>query len=231
MSRGVGAFRPESRSESVDVTERHSIRLGGELPRNRKRCLFTEKVLSIIYLSVFFRNVCKRQRRNLKHRARTFAIAAGYKRRVNVYKPLRIKKFMNGESRLAPYTKYRAESVGPRTKIRNLTQIFERMSLFLQRIIGGRFALDRYVFRFYFKRLFCFGCQNESSGDTQRRADVLFRDFVVVGKVCPFKYDLNTLKTTAVVQFDKSEFFTVADSSCPTFYGYVFAAERLRARI
>ena len=118
---------------------------------------------------------------------------------------------MNGESRLAPYTKYRAESVGPRTKIRNLTQIFERMSLFLQRIIGSRFALDRYVFRFYFKRLFCFGCQNESSGDTQRRADVLFRDFVVVGKVCPFKYDLNTLKTTAVVQFDSFKQFISSD--------------------
>ena len=111
---GVRSFGSESRTESVNVSERHRICLRGKLTRNGEACLLLEKVLRIIHLAVLFRNVIKVERRHLEHRARAFAIAARDKRSVNVNEALRIEKLVNGERRLASYSENRAERVRSR---------------------------------------------------------------------------------------------------------------------
>ena len=116
VSCGIASFRSESRSESIYVTERHRIGFRRKLSRYRQRGGLTEKVLGIIDFAVLgFRRVFKIESSNLEHCACAFAIASRNKRSMNVNETSFIEKFVNSESRLAPYTENCAESIGPRS--------------------------------------------------------------------------------------------------------------------
>ena len=134
---------------------------------------------------------------------------------MNVNEALRVEKLVNRESGFAPYAEYRAESVSPRAKIGDFSQIFERMTLLLQGIIGRGRPFNLYVFGFYFKRLSRLGSQNERTRNDKGRAYVLTGDFVVVFYFLAFKDHLNVFKATAIVEFDKPERLGVSERFDP----------------
>ena len=137
-----------------------------------------------------------------------------------------VEERMNGIRHLASDAEHRRKQIGSRTKIRLLAQIFHRMTLLLKRIIGCGRAFDGNFIRLDFKRLLVFRRENHCSGHNQRRADILFGDFVVIGDLFTFKHDLHALEAAAVVQIDKAERLAVADASCPTAECDGFAVKR-----
>ena len=85
----------------------------------------------------------------------------------------------------------------------------------MQWIVGRGRSFDDDIRRLDFKRLLCAFRHDENAFDAQRRTDVLACDFVVVSKFFTLENNLNVLEKAAVVQFDKSKVFTVADGTRP----------------
>jgi len=63
---------------------------------------------------------------------------------MNVNEPALLKKLVNGEREPAAHTKHTTEKIRPRTQMRDLTQKFWRVPLFLERItfVGATHNLD-----------------------------------------------------------------------------------------
>ena len=227
MARRVGVFRTESRSERVDLAIRKCIRFSLQLTGNRQIRTFAEEVLGIIDFAVLgLGNIGKVKRGHAEHFARALAIGSGDKRRVNIDKIAVVEERVNGIRHLASDAEHRRKQIGSRTKIRLLAQIFHRMALLLERIIGCGRAFDGNFIRLDFKRLLVFRRENHCSGHDKRRADILFGDFVVIGDFFTLKHDLHALEAAAVVQIDKAESLAVSDASCPTAECDGFAVKR-----
>ena len=97
-----------------------------------------------------------------------------------------------------------------------LAQIFHRMALLLERVIGRRSTFDGDLRCLDLKRLLVFRRKDDSSRHDKRRTDVLLCNFVVICNFFTLEHDLHALEAAAVVQINKAERLAVADASCPT---------------
>ena len=135
---------------------------------------------------------------------------------------------MNGKCRNAAYAEHGVKCVGTWAQMRNAAQKFKRMPLFLQRIFRRGRALDLNFLRFELKGLLCLRCQYKSSANDKRRTDILLCNFLVIGKRCVLKYDLQIAESRSVVQLDKAEGIACANGSCPAADGNALARIGLR---
>ena len=99
--------------------------------------------------------------------------------------------------------------------MRNFSHIFKTVTFFLKRIIVITQSQNFNTRCLNFKRLLRFRREQQRTGDTQRSADILGSDLLVIFEFFRRKDDLYALKAAAVIQIDKSERFGVADRSRP----------------
>ena len=109
----------------------------------------------------------------------------------------------------------RREGVGPRAQVRDGAQVFKRVSLFLQGILRRGFPGNRDIFRLELKRLLGLGGHLDYTGDSKRRANILFGNYVKICDCLAFKHDLDMFKVTAIVELYKSDRFRGADTPRP----------------
>ena len=207
MTLGVGFFGAEGRSEGVNLSESLCHDFALKLTGHGKKSRLSEKVLGIINRSVlFFRRIFHVERRNTEHFAGAFTVTAGNQRCVRIYETVLCKESMDCISRGGAYPESGGIDVRSRTKMRNCSQILERMALFLKRIIGSRSTLNGNFACVDFKRLLCLRCQNKTALDDNRRTGVQLCGVLIlfVAELFPLKNDLNAFKTAAVVKLDKA---------------------------
>ena len=120
---------------------------------------------------------------------------------------------MDGVSCQGTYTEYGLEGVSAGTQVGNGTQVFEAVTLLLQRIVGSRGSLYCDLHCLQLKGLLHFGSQNDNALDHNGRTYVQLCDLVIVGDLLALKDYLKGLKAASVIQVDKAECFAIANTS------------------
>ena len=216
MTLRVGALCAERGTERIDLTERHGHALRPKLAGNGEGRLLAEEILAVIDRTVLvFRDIVEVERCQLEHLARALAVTARDNRRMHVGEAVLVEELMDGERRSGTHAERRVEEVRSRAQVRNRTQVFHRVALLLKRVFRRGRALNGNLLRLNFKRLLRFRREQQRTGDTQRSADILGSDLLVIFEFFRRKDNLYALKAAAVIQIDKSERFGVADRSRP----------------
>ena len=216
MARRERALGAERRAESVHLAERHRHALRLQLAGNRQRGLLGEEILAVIDGAVFCaRRVLHVQRRDLEHFARALAVAAGDDRRVHIDKAVLVEELVDRIGCRGTHAERRVEQVRARAQMRDRAQILDGVALFLQWVFRRGSALHNDFRRLQLKRLLRFGREDERAGHTQRSADVLRGDLLVILDIFSRENDLDAFEAAAVIKIDKSECFRVADRSRP----------------
>ena len=230
---GIGPFAPERGAEGIDVGKGHGKRFAVELSGAGHARLFAEKVLFIVRAAQIFsfRQPVEIEGGDLKHTARALAVAARDDGRMDIDKAALVEEFMNGKRRLAADLEHRVKQVGAGAEIRDFSQEFHGMTLFLQGIIGRGLALHGHGFRLDFARLLVFGRSDDLSRHDEGRAHVFVSDFVVVVQRRALEYDLHIFETASVVKLDKSERLGIADGFRPARHRHRLSVVFGKARI
>ena len=116
-----------------------------------------------------------------------------------------LEEFVDGVGDEAADAEHGLERVRARTQMRLGAQIFEAVTLFLQRIVRRGHALDRDAVGLELKRLLGVRREHELAVHDERRADVLAGNLVVIFELAALEHDLQALEAAAVVELDKAE--------------------------
>src|SRR5690606_31871101 len=112
--------------EGIYLAQCHSTQFCFQLTTYSQVGSTLKKVFFKVDSAIFVAGcLVKRQSSYFKHFARTFRIACGNYRRVQVHKPTVVKKLMYGKCQAVAHTKYGTESIGAETQVRYLAQVFQ----------------------------------------------------------------------------------------------------------
>ena len=167
----------------------------------------------------------------MEHLTGTLAIAAGDQRGVGVDKAALVKELVNGKGAGRPHTKHRAEGVGAGTQVGDGAQIFQRMTLFLQGIIGGGGPLHLHCGGVDLTRLLRLRGEQQGAGDTQSRAHILTAQLLKIAQILFLGHDLQIAQAAAVVELHKAQALGFAQGAHPATDRHGLPAERLCVRI
>ena len=138
MTLSVGLLGSEGGAEGIYLTESKSHRLALKLAGNGQISGLLEEILLEIDGSVLvLGRVCNIKSRYLEHLTRALAVAAGNERCVSIDKAALIEELMNSVSGGRANAEGRGINIRSRAQMRYRSHIFERMALFLERIIGS----------------------------------------------------------------------------------------------
>ena len=164
----------------------------------------------------------------MEHLAGAFTVAAGDERGVRVNKAALVKEFVDGICRNGTDTEGCVKGVGSGAQMRDGTQIFQRVTFFLQRIVGSGSTFDLDDLGMDLARLFRAGGQDQFTGDTQSGTNVAFGDLFEIGDLRVLKNHLQIIKAAAVVELDKAQRFGIADGFRPAANGDSLVGQRRR---
>ena len=117
---------------------------------------------------------------DVKHFPGSFTIVSCDQWRVDIDKIVFLKKFVYGICSQRADPEYGLKCIGARTQMRNRAQIFQRMSLFLKRIIGTGGAFDSDPAGMQLKRLFGVRCCNKATGNNERSTNIQMADLLQI---------------------------------------------------
>ena len=216
MTRRVGIFGAERRTERIGFAERLREGLRVELAADRQARLFLEEILRIIDRSVLVhRNVLLIQGRHLEHLPGSLRIVAGNQRRMDVDESALLEEAVNRVRRQRADAEDRLKGIGARTQMRNRAEIFHGMTLLLERIIRCGRALDDDALRLNLKGLLRLRRRHQRSGDNHRRARSEGGDFGEVLQLVAVDH-LQRFKKCSVMQHNKSDVLGIADAADPS---------------
>ena len=221
----VRVLGAERRAERVDLAHAAGVGLAFELPADGEIRGPVEEIEMVIDFRAFAGEFVERERGDLEHRARPFAIAGGDDRRVQVQKAFFLEILMDRIADAVPHPGDRAEGVRPRPEMGDGPQELERMAFLLQRIrFGVGDAIDEDVFGEHFGRLSLARRGADFALDANARADGELFDFRLVVRQRGLGDDLNVAEAGAVVQFDEAEpAFRVPPGADPTLNNDILA--------
>jgi hypothetical protein len=210
------AWRAEGRAEGIDITESHCERLAVELAGNGQVGGLAEEVAAKIDLAVFILwHIVQRQGRYLKHLPRAFAVRARDQRCMDIDEPALLEELVNSRGNNRAYAERRLKGVRPRAEVLNGAQVFERMALFLQRIIAGASAFEHDFVCADFERLRRVRRNHELAFDRNCAAG---GQPVAKISIVALEHDLDGRKAAPVGQFDKAEGLALAHGAHPAAY-------------
>ena len=162
------------------------------------------------------------QRGHTEHFARALAVAGGDQRGVHIHKVLIGEEAVDALRGYRADAEHRREQIGARAQVRLGAQVFHRMALLLQGIIGRGHAHNRDAAGLELKGLLGFGGQLEralhldgaAQGDLDHLAEIR-HGFI--------QHDLQVFKEGTVVELDEGKGLAVAYGAHPA------ADEKLRA--
>ncbi len=137
MPGGVGVFRPEGRSEGIDIAQRAGVSLRLKLAADRQLGGLAEKILLVVNLAAFrvARQVFQIQMSDLEHFAGALAVAAGDNGGMEIEKIAALEKLVGGVGEHVAQASHRSESIGARTQMRQLAQALEGDAAFAQGVL------------------------------------------------------------------------------------------------
>ena len=106
------------------------------------------------------------------------------------------------------------------------SQIFKRVALFLERVVGRRGSLELDLRRFHLKGLLGPRGELDDAGADEGGAYVLLYRFGVVVKLVGLENDLEVREEGAVVEGQKTEAVACPDRSCPARDRDLFSREK-----
>ncbi|MPM10171.1 hypothetical protein SDC9_56496 [bioreactor metagenome] len=216
VARGKAVLRAERRAEGVDIPESHGERFAVELAGNGQVGRLAEEVAAKIDLAVFILwHIVQRQGRYLEHLPRAFAVRTRDQRRVDVDEPALLEELVNSRGHNGAHAERRLKGVCPRAEMLNGAQVFERMALFLQRVIAGASAFEHDFVCVDFERLRRVRRNHELAFDRNCAAG---RQPVAKISIVALEHDLDGRKAAPVGQFDKAEGFPLAHGAHPAAY-------------
>ena len=138
-----------------------------------------------------------------------------------------LKELMNGERRRAPHPENGVEGVGAGTQMLDGAEIFQRVALLLQRIIGRAGALQDQLGRLHLHRLLGVGRLGHHAPDNDGAAHVELGGggIMLVRRVIN---DLQIADHRAVVQLHEGTGLHIAGGADPALQGHFFSNIVLR---
>src|SRR5262245_21571987 len=139
---------------------------------------------------------------------------------MNVNETALLEKLMNGEREAAAHTEDATEKIRTRTQMRDLTQEFRRVSLFLEWIsfVGG--ADDRNIARDQFPFLPLALRRNQRAAHDNRSASAEALDGCVIRQRIFLRNDLKIAQRGAVIQLDERKILRIAAGAHPSLDAY-----------
>ena len=211
----VGIFRPERRSEGIDIAECLGERLALHLAGHGEIRRFSEEILREIDLSLLrLRHIHKIQRRDLEHLARSLGIRSGDQRRMHIDEAPLLKELMNGVGNQRPDAKSRLKRIRAHSEMRNRPKVLKTVPFFLHRVIRCGSSLHRNRLRLNLKRLLRLRRRNQHSRDDDRRADIEVRNLVKIAHPV-VEHHLQRIEIRAVMNDHESESLGIPDTPDP----------------
>jgi len=216
MAGGVGIFSAEGGTEGVYVAEGHGEVFGVQLTGDGEIGGLAEKVLGIVYFSVLGAGrIFRIQRGDAEHFAGALAVGAGDDGGVDVNETAVLEELVHGVCGHASHAECGGKQIRAGAQMLDGAQILHAVALLLQGVVRGGRALHSDAVGLQLKGL------GRVGGDCQRAvadkggANVLLCYLVVIIQKVPVHDHLQGFEAGAVVQFNKSEIFHVADSTRP----------------
>ena len=183
----VRFFCPERGAERINISP---IRIS--IDRRPSDSLPFRRNPGKINLTIFCqRRIFRIQRCHPEHFTGAFAVGCRNQRGVNISKAAFVKKFMDGISADRPNPENRFKGIGPGAEMGNCPKKFQRMALFLQRIIRGGSAFQNNFSCMDFIGLLCLRCENYFTGHHNGRTDIIAGDLFII---CNFISSKTTCK-------------------------------------
>ena len=225
MAWRVAVLGAEGGAEGVHVAEGQRHALAVELAGNGQAHGLGKEVLVKVHAAVRqARRVARIQCGDAEHLARTLAIAAGEDGGVYVDKAAVVEEAVDGLRRQRAHAEGALEEVGARPQMLYGAQVFQRVALFLQRIVAGALAKHGEGRGLEFKGLLHLrGGDDLALGFDGRAHADLFRHFVVVFQLVRLEDDLQVLKIAAVVELHEGKRLRFAHGAHPARHLYARA--------
>ena len=131
-----------------------------------------------------------------------------------------MEKFMDGKGRFAAHTESGVEQVGARAQMGDGAEIFHRMTLFLQGIIGGALPFHPQAFHLDFNGLIALGLGDSALNfhrSTHRQSPAH-----VINRLAAGADQLNVLYHRAVVEFHKGAGLHIPHRAHPALEMHLF---------
>src|SRR5262245_44540024 len=137
---------------------------------------------------------------------------------MNINEPAILKKLVNGECEPAAHTKHTPEEIRSWTQMRDLTQKFRRVSLFLERVtfVGAADNLDVSRDEFPFLSFALRRYQRALHDNRSTSAEPL--DVCIIRQRILLRDDLEIAQRRAVIQFDKRKVLRITSCADPSLH-------------
>ena len=125
---------------------------------------------------------------------------------MHIHKSPLLEELMNRIRDQRAYAKYSLERIGSWAQMRDGTQIFQRMTFFLQRIIRRRITFHHHFLCLDLKRLFCLRSSHQCTFYDYSSPHIQMSDLVKILQLIAV-YHLDRLKKGTVMHHQKSKVF------------------------
>ena len=229
MALGVTLLGAESGAESIDIAESHAESFAVQLAGYGQIGGLAEEVFLEIHIAlVVTRRISGIQSGDTEHFACAFSITGCDQRCMHVYEATLAKEAVDALCRDRTDAEHRTEQVGARAQMCLCAQVFDSMTLLLQRVGRISHADDCDLIGFQLEWLFHFRRQAQRAFHADGTAQGDLDDLTEVGHT--FVQDnLQVLKETAVIHFNKGKCLAVTHGAHPAGYGDLASVSRCAA--